>query len=262
MSEEGAEAVRAVRQRLSNVLSAVEQTRLRHVRRALRLVPTSGLRLVLDVGCGSGEPTLILGEEILAQERDAQVVGMDIAPQGPAKLRDAARRLGAARVHALVASATAPPFADGSVDLIWAEGSLRFAGYEPSLAALTPLLRHDGWLVFHEAVWLAEPDGVAGHELLRGARYLEEYRALARSHGLDLVSCMPLPHEVWWHDWYGPVEAFCRDSAFSNTPAVAAWAQGLLDEVAAYARAKGVYASAYMVTQKRGAPPGAPGSER
>lgn len=71
------------------------------------------VRRVLDAGCGTGRAV----RPLLSRYRQAEVIGLDIAPSMAATAR--ARRPWWRRVHGICADAAALPLDDGSVDLVF-----------------------------------------------------------------------------------------------------------------------------------------------
>lgn len=83
------------------------------------LVP-SGVRHVLDVGCGSGEDVLSLAERLGAA---TLVVGLDACLERIDEAQRAARNV-ALNVRFAVGDARSLPFSDGSFDVVRADGLL------------------------------------------------------------------------------------------------------------------------------------------
>jgi SAM-dependent methyltransferase len=112
---------------------------------------------ILDVGCGSGAPTMTLAELTCGT-----IVAVDIDPYFIDELRQkiAERGLGG-RVTAQVADARALEFPPESFDLIWSEGALGIIGFEQALRSLRPLLRSQGVLAATESAWLRPVDEVS-----------------------------------------------------------------------------------------------------
>ncbi|SHN45182.1 SAM-dependent methyltransferase [Cryptosporangium aurantiacum] len=112
---------------------------------------------VLDVGCGTGPASILL-----AQLTGGHVTAVDLHEPFLAVLRERARAAGVAdRVETVAASMDDLTVADGSVDLLWAEGSAYIIGFDKALETWRPLLSPRGVVVLTEAEWLT-PDPAAG----------------------------------------------------------------------------------------------------
>ncbi|WP_110207609.1 SAM-dependent methyltransferase [Nocardioides daejeonensis] len=161
---------------------------------------------VLDVGCGTGPATLVL-----AGVTAGRVTAVDLHEPFLEVLTTRAEATGLAdRVTTLVAPMEALPFAPGSFDLIWAEGSAYVMGFDAALAAWRPLLAPGAVLVLTEAEWLT-PDPAPG------ARDFWEpgYPAMrttagnveaAQRAGWTVMATYVLP-ETDWEAYYGPLAA-------------------------------------------------------
>jgi len=143
--------------------------------RALGMLPGLGRgrgRRLLDVGCGSGMQTLDV-----ARATEARIVAVDDQPPSVARLARRVAELGLGeRITTQVADMRALPFADGSFDVIWAEGSISIIGFAQGLARWRRLLEPGGHLVVSE---LCSADG---RSAARGARVLRGRGRRGRGH--------------------------------------------------------------------------------
>ncbi|MFJ8587500.1 class I SAM-dependent methyltransferase [Streptomyces sp. NPDC093595] len=111
------------------------------------LVPTAGVRRVLDVGSGPGVLSCLLAEAFPY----AEVVAVDSGPELLQRARERAAALGLSRVTTRHAELPADTADLGPADVIWAAGSLHHLGDQrAALAALAGLLRPGGLLVLVE----------------------------------------------------------------------------------------------------------------
>jgi SAM-dependent methyltransferase len=153
---------------------------LKYTDRAFHLLPALLRPRILDLGCGSGVPTLRLLEL-----SDGEVVAVDIDPEALATLEKRAVERGVShRLKTVVASLEALPFDDGTFDLLWCEGALAVLGFGDSLRAWRCLLRPGGSLVAHD-----DADDVDGK------------LKLARVEGYEVLGSFVLPETVWWDDY-------------------------------------------------------------
>jgi len=162
---------------------------LDHSRRAYALLPALDRPRVLDIGCGSGLPTIEL-----ARLSGGEVIGIDTDRTALSSLRQRIDRAGLSRrVSAVNASLCALAFLAESFDLLWAEGVLHLLDPCESLPACHRLLKPGGFLVMHETIaWF---DGV---------------KERLGSFGFRLVGQHLLPRYCWWTDYYAPLEANIR----------------------------------------------------
>jgi len=97
---------------------------LGYTRAAFEMLPSLDNPHILDVGCGSGIPTL----ELLRLS-NGRITALDIDQRMLDKLRDKAEAQGLSdRITILKVSIPGMDFTDESFDVIWAEGSIAVIG--------------------------------------------------------------------------------------------------------------------------------------
>ena len=124
--------------------------------RALDAVPRrDAVRQVLDLGVGHGRTTFALAQALPR----ARVTAVEIHAPFVEQMAARAREAGVAdRVHAVCGDMEKIDVAAGSMDLIWAEGSIYVVGMERALAMWRPWLRPGGCVAFSDLVrWTGEP---------------------------------------------------------------------------------------------------------
>ena len=153
--------------------------------KAFQKLPKLDKPRILDIGCGSGVPTLEL-----AKLSDGEIVGIDIDQEILDRLSRKIEQEGLTnRVKAIKCSLTDIKFPDNSFDIVWAEGSITTLGVEKSLKGWNRLLRPDGFLVIHDEIkhFFNEQDKVS-------------------SSGYKFIDHFSLPEEAWWEEYYQPLE--------------------------------------------------------
>lgn len=154
---------------------------LRFTDRAFGLLPPMDGPRILDLGCGTGLPTLRLaaltGGQIVALDSDREALGV---------LKARAEVLGfAERIEIRSGSVEDLPFADGSFDLIWCEGAVFALGFRDSLKAWRRLLSPGGCLVVHDE-----------------AGDIDDKLLAVGEEGYALLGHFEVPEQVWWDDFY------------------------------------------------------------
>ncbi|OEJ34527.1 bifunctional class I SAM-dependent methyltransferase/N-acetyltransferase [Streptomyces subrutilus] len=197
---------------------------------------------VLDLGCGPGRSALLLAAE--AGEHGAEVTAVDLHAPFLEELRAAAGARGLGdRIRTVRADMGAlreasDGFADGSFDLVWAEGSAYVIGFDTALARWKRLLAPGGTLVLTECQWTVE-------EPSAGARAFwdEQYPlrttagnlAAAQAAGYRVLGVHDLPDSDW-AEYYGPLAERVAAHAGGAGPAMAAALAGAREELALRAR--------------------------
>jgi SAM-dependent methyltransferase len=174
----------------------VRRRLLKYTRRAFGLIPKLDRPRILDMGCGSGVPTMELARLGLGE-----VIGIDI--HQPAldklhrKIKDA--RL-ANRVQAVNCSILNTVFPSESFDIIWSEGSVFAVGFESGIREWRCLLRPNGFMVIHD-----EQGNVQ-----------EKLEHISRC-GYKLIGCFRLSEDIWRTEYFAPLEKLVAESQASHT---------------------------------------------
>ena len=176
--------------------------------RALDAVPgRDAVRQVLDLGAGHGRTTFALARAL----PDARIAAVEIHPPFVERIARRARETGLAdRVRAICGDMEKIDVAGGSIDLVWAEGSIYLVGIERALAMWRRWLRPGGCVAFSDfAWWTGDPSEEAR------AFWAVEYpdmaseaaiRSRAEDPGYRAVDGFRMPREA--HDaYYLPLEA-------------------------------------------------------
>jgi SAM-dependent methyltransferase len=168
--------------------------------------PLPGRPRALDLGCGPGRASLLL-----AAEAGARVTAVDLYAPFLDELREAAGARGLAdavrTVEADMGALDAPAFADGSYDLVWAEGSAYHIGFTTALERWKRLLAPGGTLVVSEVEWTTEHPSAGARafwdpQYAMGTRASNEAAAVAA--GYEVLGAYLQP-ESDWEEYYGPL---------------------------------------------------------
>jgi len=153
--------------------------------RALRMLPRIEAPTILDIGCGSGVPTLELSRQC-----DGEVIGVDIDRFLLDLLERKIRRAGLSdRVRAVECSMFELGFPDESFDIIWAEGSISVIGFERGIREWRRFIKPGGYLVVFDQ-----------------SRGLSERLRHITSSGYDLIDHFEVKGEAFLEDYYVPLQ--------------------------------------------------------
>ncbi len=156
-----------------------------HTRRAFHLLPKMDKPRILDIGCGSGTPTIEL-----ARLSDGEIVGIDIDQEALDEFARKIEKEGLSdRIKAMNQSIYNTTFPDESFDILWDEGAVHIVNPKKSLKECTRILKINGYFVLGEGIkWLANTS--------------QQFSKF----GFKLVDKFLLPEEFWWKEYYEILE--------------------------------------------------------
>lgn len=158
---------------------------LKFTRKAFQLLPKLEKPRILDIGCGSGVPTIEL-----AKLSNGEIVGIDTNQPLLDKLSRKIKEMGLPkRISTRKCSMFELDFPPNSVDIIWNEGSVFVIGFERALLEWSHLLKPDGFLVLHDNI-----DNMT-----------EKLNKIPKC-GYKLIHHFTLSRDVWWREYYEPFE--------------------------------------------------------
>jgi SAM-dependent methyltransferase len=159
---------------------------------AYNLLPKLECPEILDLGCGSGVPTIELAilskGHILAVDRDRQAL---------ARLRQKTMALELQKhIRTAVADLARYRLKREAFDIIWAEGSVNAIGFEKALTLWRDGLKPNGYLVIHDEI-----------------KHHEQNLAAAGRMGWEVVKHFIVPVDVWLTEYFRPLSGRLHDLA-------------------------------------------------
>ena len=169
---------------------------LQYTRKAFRMLPQIDRTRILDIGCGSGIPTLEL-----ARLSQGEVIAIDIDQPALDKFNIRIRQAGlTGRVQAVNCSMFDMGFPDESFDVVWSEGSIYAIGFEKGLREWKRFLKPGGFIVVHD-----EQGNV------------EAKLKIISNCGYNLLGYFLLSKETWWAEYFAPLEKWIAESGTKST---------------------------------------------
>ena len=162
----------------------------KYTRQAYNMLPKMDAPRILDIGCGSGVPTIEL-----TKLSNGEIIGLDNDKTELDKLARKLKEEGLAdRVRVVECSMSGLDFPDASFDIIWAEGSIVAVGFRKGLEEWRRFLKPHGFLVVHDEIQNLE-------------KKLEQVSIC----GYELLGHFRLSEEVWWNEYYAPLDRQVRE---------------------------------------------------
>ncbi|MFX0043852.1 MAG: class I SAM-dependent methyltransferase [Candidatus Hodarchaeota archaeon] len=158
---------------------------LKYTREAFQMLPKLDKPCILDIGCGTGIPTIEL-----ARLSSGEVIGIDIDQDALDKLNKRIEMKDlSARVSTINCSLYKTGFPDRHFDILWDEGVLHILDLKKSLKECSRLLKPNGFLVMGEMIkWIKDKFGIFS------------------KFGFKLKNQVLLPEKCWWTEYYEPLE--------------------------------------------------------
>ena len=203
----------------------------KYTRRAFEMLPEMEKPHILDIGCGSGVPTIQL-----AKLSDGEILGIDINQSCLDRLKKKIEKEGFSdQVKTMRCSMFEMDFPDESFDIIWAEGSIWIIGFERGIKEWRKLLKSNGFLVVHD-------------EIKTASDKLENIPSC----GYRLTGYFSLPKDTWWTEYCRPLETRIKEQCSkygSNSEASKVFEQ-CQNEIEMVKRNPGEHNSAFYIMQK------------
>ncbi len=170
----------------------------KYTKKAFQMLPELESPRILDIGCGSGVPTIEL-----AKLSNGEIIGIDTDQSLLDELNRKIEEEGLKhRMKTIKCSLFEIDFPDASFDIIWAEG-VAFVDFKKRLKMWKRLLKTNGFLVFHD-----------------NNKNISKKINFITSIGYKLVNHFLLPENSWWKEYYHPLESRLTKlrSKYSNDP--------------------------------------------
>jgi len=107
---------------------------------------------IADIGCGTGGPTMVLG-----QNTPCEIIGVDVWEVFINQFNQNAQTKNIQdRVKGIVGNMENPPFQEEELDLIWSEGAIYNIGFERGINEWRKLLKLGGYIAITENTWFTE----------------------------------------------------------------------------------------------------------
>jgi len=176
-------------------LDEIRKKFLIYTRKAFQLIPKIENPKILDIGCGTGVPTIELaklsGAEITAMDINANEIKILSKKIKKSKLNN--------QIKTIHGSLFNNDFEEQLFDIIWAEAVFHIIGFKEGFKASHRILKEAGFLVLNSEI-----------KKIKG-----NLQNLA-SFGFRIYDWFKLPDEVWWDEFYKPLDKNIKNVVNKN----------------------------------------------
>jgi ubiquinone/menaquinone biosynthesis C-methylase UbiE len=158
---------------------------LRYIKKVFEILPKLDNPRILDIGCGTGLPTLEL-----ARLTNGEITGIDIDQVALNKLENKITQKGLLdRIKIFNRSVYDTKFEDERFDIICDLGVIHLLDLKRALVECNRLLKINGYLISGEATDWAN----------RKLKHFPKF-------GFKLMNQIPWAAQCWWKEYYAPLE--------------------------------------------------------
>ncbi len=202
-----------------------------YTRNAFFKLPKIDNPKILDVGCGTGVPTLEL-----ARISGGEIVAIDIDQTSLDHLDEKIKSEKLEKhVKTLNCSLLDLDFPDESFDIIWAEGSMFAIGFQKGLEDWRRLIKNNGFLVVHDPY----------------PKHREKMDIIGKS-GYRLLDSFIVHHRIWWSQFLRPYEKHIKylQEKYIDNPQVQQALEDEENEIQMFKKDPESFSSIFYVIQK------------
>jgi len=183
-----------------------KEERIKYTKRAFKMIPYIDKPEILDIGCGTGVPTLQI-----ARLSGGNVTGLDINGESLNELERKAKQFNlSTRVKTIKCSMFEMNFLDEYFDIIWSEGTIFLIGFKKALKDWKKFIRLEGFLVIHEMCYLEvdPPPEISNYweKVYPGIKTVDENLKVIPECGYKIVGYFPLPVDAWSKLYFKPLQ--------------------------------------------------------
>ena len=199
---------------------------LKYLTKAISIIPIIENPRILDVGCGSGVPTLMIAEKF-----NGKITAVDTDTKSIDIFREKVKGLNLSnRVILSNSSFFDIKVKNNQYDLILAEGLLNVVGFQKGFLRMIKLLKRDGFIIIHDEF-----------------QNQNEKIEFIENNDCKILDSFVLDEQIWWNDYFKCLEKKINSS--SNKEFLRLFKSDLR-EIKMFKKNPSKYISAYYIIEK------------
>ncbi len=201
-----------------------------YTHKAFNLLPKIENPDILDIGCGTGVPTIEL-----AKLSGGNILAVDIVKSSLQILKEKCIKYNLDKnIKTQCISISSLSFPKNKFDIIWAEGLIAFIGFEKGLKQLKKFLKPFGFLVIHDDI-----------------KDLSIKLSQINASGYNVMNHFILSEKTWWDNYYGPLEKSINEFLENQRIKPNKEVQSILNEINSYKSKPELFSSVFFILQKQ-----------
>jgi len=199
---------------------------LKYLTKAISIIPIIENPRILDVGCGSGVPTLMMVEKF-----NGKITAVDTDTKSIDIFREKVKELNLSnRVTFYNSSFLDIKDKNNQYDLILAEGLLNVIGFQKGFLRIIKLLKRKGFIIIHDEF-----------------QNQNEKIEFIENNDCKILDLFVLDEQIWWNDYFKCLEK--EISSNSNIELLKLFKSDI-EEIKLFKKNPSQYSSVYYIIEK------------
>jgi len=196
---------------------------LKYLTKAISIIPIIENPRILDVGCGSGVPTLMIAEKF-----NGKITAIDTDTKSIAIFREKVKELDLSnRVTLTDSSLFDIKVKNNQYDLILAEGLLNVVGFQKGFLKIIKLLKRKGFIIIHD-------------EFQNQNDKIE----FIKNNDCKILDSFVLDEQIWWNDYFKCLE---KEISSNSNKELLKLFKSDLHEIKLFKKNPSQYTSVYII---------------
>ena len=199
---------------------------LKYLTKAISIIPLIENPRILDVGCGSGVPTLMIAEKF-----NGKITAVDTDAKSIDILREKVKGLNLSnRVTLSNSSFLDIKVKNNQYDLILVEGLLNVVGFQKGFLKIIKLLKRRGFIIIHD-------------EFQNQNDKIE----FIKNNDCKILDSFVLDEQIWWNDYFKCLE---KEISSNSNKELSKLFKSDLHEIKLFKKNPSQYNSVYYIIKK------------